>query len=64
MEKATFLDILEQIVGGFEDPAFRTNYAHAKSQGNVPSPSPYSETQSGFCRELARLRTPVGLFAL
>ena len=36
MEKATFLDILEQIVGGFEDPAFRSSYAHAKSQGNVP----------------------------
>ncbi len=36
MEKATFVAILEEIVRGFEEPAFRANYADAKAQGNVP----------------------------
>jgi hypothetical protein len=35
MEKRVFLEILEQIVRGFEDPAFRAEYAAAKAQGNV-----------------------------
>lgn len=35
MEKAVFLDILEQIVAGFEEAAFRTAYADAKAAGDV-----------------------------
>ncbi len=35
MQKAVFLDILQQIVAGFEDPAFRTEYTSAKAAGNV-----------------------------
>ena len=36
MEKAVFVQILEQIVGGFEDARFRAAYAEAKAAGNVP----------------------------
>ncbi len=36
MEKPVFLAILDQIVLGFEEPAFRTQYTTAKAAGNVP----------------------------
>lgn len=36
MEKAVFLQVLEKIVAGFEDPAFREAYGQAKAKGNVP----------------------------
>jgi hypothetical protein len=35
MQKAVFLDILQQIVAGFEDAAFRAAYAETKAAGNV-----------------------------
>lgn len=36
MQKSVFLDILSQIVAGFENPQFRADYSQAKAQGNVP----------------------------
>lgn len=36
MDKATFLGILQIIVEGFEDPAFRKQFAAAKASGDVP----------------------------
>lgn len=35
MDKATFLDILQTIVEGFEDPTFKANMAAAKAAGDV-----------------------------
>lgn len=35
MDKATFLDILQTIVEGFEDPTFKTDFAAAKQSGDV-----------------------------
>ncbi len=36
MDKPVFLEILEEIVVGFEAPAFRADYAAAKAKGDVP----------------------------
>lgn len=36
MNKATFLDILQAIVEGFEDPTFKAQFAAAKAAGDVP----------------------------
>lgn len=36
MEKPVFRDVVEQIVAGFEDPQFRSQYADAKAAGDVP----------------------------
>ena len=36
MDKPIFLQVLKQIVAGFEDPQFRLDYAAAKAAGDVP----------------------------
>lgn len=35
MDKATFLDIVQVIVAGFEDPDFKAQFAKAKGEGDV-----------------------------
>ena len=35
MDKATFLDILQTIVEGFENPDFKAQFATAKTSGDV-----------------------------
>lgn len=37
MTKDTFIAIVEQIVSGFEDPAFQQQFAQAQSAGDVPA---------------------------
>lgn len=37
MEKTRFLAIVEQIVTGFEDPEFQTQWSAAQAAGDVPA---------------------------